>query len=382
MRRDARLRTSRIVMSLLAGVAALLVASADGRAQAERTVRVYCSLDQEFSEQILDEFQRRTGIVVEKKFDSEMDKTLGMVEKIISEESNPRCDVYWNNEVAHTLRLKKLGLLEAHVAPNASRIPAGFKDAEGYWTGLAARARVIIYNRNELGEELPKGILDCADPKWKGRVAMARPKYGTTLTHFGALFATWGEDRTKSFIDRLLRNDVEWYVGNAMVMREVGSAVVPFGYTDTDDANVSRVNDRPTDIVIPDQGPDGEGTLLIPNSVMIVKGDKNRTEAKRLINYILSAEVEQRLANGRSAQIPLGPGVTVPEGVLDLKTLKVMDVDWEKVADMIDAHGAYLQERFEGTKDAGAKSKTALWVLLGIGLLIFVIVLGQRSARR
>ncbi len=48
------------------------------------------------------------------KFDVESTKTVGLVNQIIAEQKTPVCDLFWNNEIMHTVRLQKLGLLEPH----------------------------------------------------------------------------------------------------------------------------------------------------------------------------------------------------------------------------------------------------------------------------
>ena len=352
-------------------------------AQDQGEVSIYCSLDKEFSESLLEAFEARTGIKVKKTFDTEATKTVGLVNKIISEEGNPRCDVYWNNEVGQTIRLKNKGLLQPYVSPNAKTIPDAFKSKDGLWTGLAARARVIIYNKDLFAKDdlsqmgLPTGLDDVADKKWGGYVAMAKPLAGTTLTHFGALFAAWGTDTTKKWIAAVRNNDIYWTLGNAQVMRDVGAGRYAWGYTDTDDANVSRLKGHPTDIIIPDQGEGKRGTLVIPNSVMIISGAKNLANAKRLVDYILSVEVEQKLAMGRSAQIPLHPGVTVPDGGLTLDSIKAMEVDWEAVGKGISEHGDYLHKTFDHKEGSG---RTWPWVLGSVLVLAVLIALGKRSA--
>jgi iron(III) transport system substrate-binding protein len=345
-------------------------------------VDVYCSLDQEFSEQILRDFEAETGIKVNASYDVEANKTIGMVNRIIAEQEagNPRCDVYWNNELAQTIRLKRLGFLQPYASPNAETIPAGFKDAEGYWTGFAARARVIIYNTEALSaEEAPKTLRALNDPKWGGKLSMAKPLTGTTLTHAAALFSVWGESEAKNFYRDLLRRDIRWEAGNAMVMRSVGQGNYAWGYTDTDDANVSRIKGHQTAIIVPDQGEGEMGTLLIPNSVAVVKGARNLDPARRLVDYLLSPAVEAKLAQGRSAQIPLHPGVETPEGVLRLDDIKAMAVDWEKVAAMIEEHDEWLHESFEPKEAEGKK-----FIYFAIGafalLVIFLLMRGLKKS--
>ncbi len=362
----------------------ILLAALSLHAQERNEVSVYCSLDLDFSEALLDEFAASTGIKVLKTFDTELTKTVGLVNKIISEEKNPRCDVYWNNEVGQTIRLKNKGLLQPYVSPNAASIPDEYKSKEGFWTGFAARARVIIYNTELMASEkmkalgMPHGLDDLKDKKWAGHVVMAKPLTGTTLTHFAALFSTWGKGPMKAWIDAVRGNNIYWTRGNAMAMRDVGEGRYAWGYTDTDDAHVSQLKGRPTAIILPDQGEGERGTLLIPNSVMIVKGAKNLDNAKKLVDFILSKEVEAKLAAGRSAQIPLHPGVKVPEGGLTLDQIKAMKVDWESVGQSISEHGQYLHTTFENDAKTG---RSWPWILGSILVLGALIALGKRSAQ-
>ncbi len=341
-------------------------------------VSVYVSLDEPISKGVLDDFQAETGIQVLGQWDVEANKTIGMVNRIIAEKDRPRCDVYWNNEVAQTIRLKNLGLLEAYRSPSAQGIPEGFKDPDGFWTGFAARARVIIYNKELIGDETPpKGLMDLVDPRWKGRIAMAKPLTGTTLTHFAALFSVWGETRTQAFVERLLAAGIQWQAGNAMVMREVGRGAFVWGYTDTDDANVSRMKGHPTGIILPDQDEGEMGTLVIPNSVALIKGAPHAEAARKLIDYLLSPRVEERLASGRSAQIPLRPGLEPPA---HLKGIRPMAVDWEDVGRQLETYAPWLKRRFDRARGGtvGEKSRWAIWV----GLLAIAAVALIGFARR
>ncbi len=102
-------------------------------------VTVYSALDREFSEPLLRDFERRTGIRVLPKFDVESTKTVGLANLIIEEAAAPRCDLFWNNEVLNTLRLKEKGLLARFRPGAAADIPPAFKAKDGTWYGFAAR---------------------------------------------------------------------------------------------------------------------------------------------------------------------------------------------------------------------------------------------------
>jgi len=161
----------------------------------QKEVVVYTSLDQVFPEPALKDFQEKTGIKVKAVYDVEAGKTTGLFNRLLAEKANPQCNVFWNSEVGRTIILKHKGVLTPYVSPSADDIPAQFKDADGFWTGFAAGARVLVYNTDLLEEsELPKSIFDLTEPGWKGRVAMGYPLFGTTATHVAALWAHLGQD--------------------------------------------------------------------------------------------------------------------------------------------------------------------------------------------
>src|SRR5207253_925607 len=130
---------------------------------------------------LLREFERRTGIPVALRFDTEATKSLGLVNFLLHEKERPRCDVFWNNEALGTEDLKQQGVLSAYKGAGFERIPDSYKDADGYWTGFAARMRVCIVNTQRLAPS--EEAIDQALAGDLARMAIAKPLYGTTLTH-------------------------------------------------------------------------------------------------------------------------------------------------------------------------------------------------------
>ena len=313
-------------------------------------VVVYTALDSGFSEPIFADFTAETGIAVRAKFDVESTKTVGLTEAIMAERNRPRCDLFWNNEILNTLRLQKQGLLAAYRSPVAESYPAMYRSAQGTWHGFAARARVLIVNTDLLpGEgERPGSIRDFTDPEWKAQAGIAKPLFGTTATHAACLFAHWGDEEAKDFFRKIRLNQVKICSGNKQVALEVAAGQLAFGLTDTDDAIIEVNKGRPVAIVYPDQGDDGLGTLFIPNTLGIIAGGPNPQSARRLVDYLLSPEVEKKLAAGPSAQIPLNPKVDAEVQVETPQTIKAMPVDFEAAADRWDAAYEFLRDEFTG----------------------------------
>ncbi|MEM9646164.1 MAG: iron transporter, partial [Planctomycetota bacterium] len=167
--------------------------------RAEMDVVVYSALDEEFSDPILKGFERtqdsETGVIA--KFDVESTKTVGLVSQIIAEKSRPQCDLFWNNEILHTVRLQKLGLLQTHDWKVPRNWPPEMIAQDRTWCGFAARARVLIVNKRliESESDYPKSVDALSDPRWAKQCGMARPLFGTTATHFAVIRSRLGRER-------------------------------------------------------------------------------------------------------------------------------------------------------------------------------------------
>jgi iron(III) transport system substrate-binding protein len=252
-------------------------------------VVVYTALDQEFSEPLFAPFTKATGIQVLPKFDTEATKTVGLFNtiRVEAESGNVRCDLFWNNEILNTLRLKEQGLLRPIHPPNADQFPLKFRAADNTWFGFAARARVLIVNTKLVQEtEAPKSIFDLTDEKWKGKVGIAKPLFGTTATHAACLFATLGPDRARQLFLDLKKNDIQILSGNKQVAVNVGNGTLPFGLTDTDDAIGELEKGMPVRLVYLDSEPAGLGTLFIPNTLAALKNSPNPAAGERMADYL------------------------------------------------------------------------------------------------
>lgn len=313
----------------------LLTGEVSATAADPKEVVVYTAVDQIFSEPILKDFEKRHNIHVRAVYDIEAVKTAGLVNRLIAEKKNPRCDVFWNGEILRTILLKRRGVLAPYFSPSASDIPAGYKDSEGFWSGFAARARVFVVNTDLVAaDEYPAVLNDLAAPKWFGKVAMANPLFGTTATHIAAVFASEGSEEGRKLLSRLHKNNIRIVDGNSVVRDMTGAGEVLLGLTDTDDVNMGLLSGLPIKAVLLKQ--DGSGALLIPNTVALIAGAPHPEEAKILIDYLLSREVEQKMAHSGFAQIPLRNDVNVPPGRLAIGDIVTQQHDYEKIADAMD----------------------------------------------
>jgi iron(III) transport system substrate-binding protein len=303
---------------------------------------VYTSVDQVFSEPVFRAFEAASGIRVRAVFDTEETKSTGVLNRLIAESANPQADVFWSGDPVRPFLLIKRGLVEPYLSPQAQGLPDGLRAPDGSWTGVAARARVLLVNRKLLpADRWPRSIRDLVDTRWKGKGAIANPLFGTTTMHVAALFTLWGEPAARAFLDALKANEVRIASSNGEVKRLVVAGEVAFGLTDTDDANEAGKEGADVGVVFPDA--DALGTLVIPTAVVLMARAPHADAGRRLVDYLLSREAEQRMAES-AAHMPLRASVATPSGVRRITEIRAMEVDYARVAQEMERIQPWLRQ--------------------------------------
>ena len=303
-------------------------------------VVVYVSADEYVARPILDRFQNETGIMVDALYDTEATKTTGLVSRLLAERERPRADLFWSSECFRMIELQEAGLLGRFPPDEASAMTTGVSPAwcssEDAWIAIAPRARVIVYAPDRVSaDDVPSTWEGLVDPRWRGRLAMADPRFGTTGGHLGAMHAAWGSERYGRWLDGLQANEVALLTsGNAGVVEGVATGEFDLGMTDTDDVWAAREQGLAVELMYPRHEPasvSGGGTLLIPNTVGIIRGGPHPESALALARWLVSAEVERMLMESPSRNIPLrsDPGaLAVPDPLkIELESASLQRTD-------------------------------------------------------
>ncbi|HMJ66985.1 MAG TPA: extracellular solute-binding protein [Candidatus Binatia bacterium] len=264
--------TAQILILIVILPLILILTSTSCTSNSQREVVVYASQDQVYAEPILHEFTRESGTKVRAVYDSEMAKTVTLVNRLLAEKANPQCDVFWNNEELRTRQLAARGVLTD-------------------WAGFGYRSRRIIVNTNFVSlERAPKSLSALTNAEWRGRVAFAYPLFGTTATHFLALRQHWGPREWETWCRALQANKPFLVEGNSVVVKFVGRGEAWIGLTDSDDVAVGQSAGLPIAA-----SPLNDESLLISNTVGITQGARHPEAAHQLFNYLQSSIVVERL---------------------------------------------------------------------------------------
>ncbi len=267
----------------------LVLAGCGGREGS--VVTMYCSQDQPFAEGILADFTRETGIGVRAVYDSEATKTVGLANRLLAEKASPRADLFWSNEEMRVRQLARAGVFGPHA------IRAG----GAAWETFGRRTRRLVVMASMPGPDRPRSLRELVEPRWKGRVSLALPFFGTTSTHFHALRARWGRERFESWCRALVANQPFLEDGNSAVVRRVGRGEAWVGLTDSDDIRVARAGGLSVEALDVE-----EDMIAIPNAVALVGPAPADSLARRLAGYLTSEAVRERLVGAGALDAATG----------------------------------------------------------------------------
>ena len=244
---------------------------------------------------VIEEFTKETGIIVKIVGDTEATKTTGLVARLKAEAGNPQCDLWWSSEPFGTIDLANSNILmPAGIGGFVdANWPSSLVAADGSWVGFASRPRVIAYASDRI-DNPPTTLRDFAQPKWKGRIGMARPQFGTTRGHMGILASRWGLPQFERWLKMLKANNIRLYDGNASVVRAIAMGEIDLGLTDTDDVWAGQRNNWKVDCVYDSfDSPmnlntlSSKGPTLLPNTIGIIKDGPNSINALHLAKFLL-----------------------------------------------------------------------------------------------
>jgi iron(III) transport system substrate-binding protein len=276
-------------------------------------VVIYTSQDQVYAEPLLKEFEQQTGIAVRAVFDSESVKTVGLVNRLIAEKDRPQCDIFWNNEELRTRQLAAIGVFEK-------------------WVAVGHRSRRIAVNTNKVSlTAAPHSLTELTNETWRGKVALAYPLFGTTAAHFLALRQCWSAEQWQNWCRAFAANKPFLVDGNSIAAKLVAKGEAWVGLTDSDDFAAEQ-REGASIVALPLT----EETLLIPNTVAVVRGARHPRAAEKLYAYLQRPDVLEKLVAAQALE-----GVSPPN-----RSNATLKPDWDKLLADLDAGTTELKQIF------------------------------------
>jgi iron(III) transport system substrate-binding protein len=306
-------------MALLAGLLAACGGAASGATVDSATVQsitLYNGQHEQTTDALVAGFEKATGIMVNVRSDDE--DTLA--DEVVSEGSRSPADVIYTENSQALEYLQSKGLL-AHVnQATLAHTPARYNSPQGDWLGVSARVSVIIYNPALISQsQLPTSVLQLADPKYKGKLAVAPQE-----TDFQAIITSvaraYGQAAALRWLDGIKSNaGAHVYPDNETIADEVNRGAVAFGivnqyYWYRMRAEIGAAN---TKAQITYFAPHDPGYVVDVSGAAVLKSSAHSAAAQKFLAYLVSPAAQEIIANPAksiSFEYPIADGVTTQAG--------------------------------------------------------------------
>ena len=299
------------------------------------TLIVYSGRAERLIQPVLDAFQAESGISVQMLT---ADST-ALINRLQMEGARTPADVLITNDSGTLERARELQLLQPAAVPDLEKtIPARFRAPDNSWIGLSGRIWVVVYNTTMVSPDDISSILDFADPKWKGKIAI--PSAGSIYLQTGVsvIRAVKGDEVTTAFLRGLKENAGSLVYGKnrqivaAVARGEAAAGLVNHYYIYR---HLAKDPDAPIAPLLMDQGDGGMGVVLNAAGVGITAQTKRLAQARALVRFLISPEGQRMFANGNK-EYPLNPHVTAAPELLPLQSFKVARVPLSRLAQLRD----------------------------------------------
>jgi iron(III) transport system substrate-binding protein len=269
-------------------------------------------------------FEKATGITVNVRSDDE--DTLA--DDIVGEGSHSPADVVYteNSQVLEFLQGK--GLLAPVDASTLAHTPSQDNSPQGDWVGVSARVSVLIYNPALIkASQLPTSVLQLADPKYAGKLAIA-PQETDFQPIVTAVDRAYGQAATLRWLDAIKANaGSHVYPDNETIADEVNRGSVAFGivnqyywYRMRAEIGAANVHSQITYFAAGDPG-----YVVDVSGAAILKSSAHNAAAQKFLAYIVSAQGQEIIGNPAksiSFEYPIASGVTGQAGETPLDQLQ------------------------------------------------------------
>jgi len=292
-----------------------------------RSITVYNAQHEELLVEMAPIFEKQTGIKV--RLRNGKDFELG--NQLVAEGDKTPADVFLTENSPAMSLVESEGLFAPLPAKILDRIPAQYRPKSGAWTGWAGRATVLVYNEDISADDLPTSIMDLADPAWKGRTSFS-PSGADFQAIVSAVLQLEGEEATREWLEGLKANGTV-YQGNNVVMNSVNDGQVDTGviyhyywYRDQAEAGQNSNNAK-----LHYFGKKDPGAFLSVSGAGILKASKNKADAQKFVDFLVSEKGQQALANSYALEYPLNPAVSLEPPVPPLSKIDPPAVDVTKL---------------------------------------------------
>ena len=306
------MRTSRLGR-LAAGLSVVLVgatlAACGSSSSASPTLTLYNGQHEQTTNQLVAAFEKQTGITVKVRNNDEAVLT----NQILAEGSASPADLIYTENSPALEKLQEKGMLAPVDPSTLSKVPARYSSPKGDWVGVSARVNVLVYNTDRLpASQVPTSIMDLANPKWKGKLALAQGEtdFQPIVT---SIVKAHGKQAALKWLEAIKANaGSNLYPDNESLVNQVnkGQAEIAiinsyYWYRLQDQVGSAGMHSA-----ISYLSPGDAGYVVDISGAGVLKSSKNQAAAQKFLAFLVSAKGQEIIAHDNSWEYPIGSGVT------------------------------------------------------------------------
>jgi iron(III) transport system substrate-binding protein len=317
-----------LAAALLAAPAVSLAQTAPAAAGAE-SILVYNAQHANLAQAWADGFSRESGVKVILRNGGDTEQG----NQIVQEGAASPADVFLTENSPAMALVNAAGLFAPLGKDVLSLVPDNFRSGDGRWVGVAARTTVFAYNKSKLTPaQLPKSLMDLADPTWKGRWA-ASPAGADFQAIVGAMLELKGEAVTAAWLKAMKQNATA-YRGNGAALKavnagEIDGAVIYHYYYFGDQAKTGENSNNTALHYFRNEDP---GAFISLSGGGVLATSKHPSQAQAFLKWIAGPGGQKILQTGDSYEYAVGIGAQSNPKLVPLSDLHAPKVEPSKLS--------------------------------------------------
>jgi iron(III) transport system substrate-binding protein len=291
---------------------------------------VYSGRNENLVGPIIEQMEGDLGIEIEVRYAG----TSELAATVLEEGENSPADVFFSQDAGALGALAKAGMLAVLPEDLLDRVDPRFRSTEGLWVGASGRARVLVYNIDNVDPAtLPTSVEALTDEAWAGQVGWA-PTNASFQTFITAFRLVKGEDAARAWLEAMRDNGTVTFEGNADIVRAVAAG----------ELQVGLVNHYYKFEIAAEEGAElpvenhffaaGDvGSLVNVAGVGILKTAENTEQAEAFVRYLLSEEAQHYFAE-QTFEYPLIEDVEPAVELKPLSEIQGPEIDLNDLDDL------------------------------------------------
>ncbi|MDV6011566.1 extracellular solute-binding protein [Haloechinothrix sp. LS1_15] len=300
----------------------------------QSTLTIYSGRNEELVGGILEHLEDTTGYEIEVRYGDSAE----LAAQLLEEGDRTDADLFFSQNAGALGALREAGMLRELPERTLEVAPERFRASDGTWVGTSARARVVVYDPDQVDvDDVPGSIDELVDETWEGEVGYA-PSNASWQSFVTALRVLDGEQAARDWLMDFRANEPEAFESNTPILEAVDSGEIALGLINHY-YHQAWVTERGAGAVNAERHhPDGGDALGLVNvaGVGVLDTSEAPEAAVHAIDFLLSGTAQQYFAD-ETAEYPMRQDVTSTRHELgELDELPGPDIDLSRLSTLDD----------------------------------------------